>query len=272
MFFLCNSLPKVLGHLTFISKGTPGCAEDCCFTACLILPCRSPVDVAQFPLLAAADSQHPSHPPPPPPSLPWQKLRSALTPPPPGRPPLRRISWVTGHPSPRLASPPSPCPTPPPRCIQLLKNNRCSRVCRGRAVWWELCPSWLLTVIGAPGLTPTDPSPHLWTPAPLCLLSRSLSTCLIWGLLLFKASLQCPSRWPSNSLISTKRCLCLFELRLYLTSWVSAHINICSHCDVLSMFGWAQSRLAGTWSDIKKEQPSLHCCGFKEMSDKYWHL
>lgn len=67
MFFLCNSLPKVLGHLTFISKGTPGCAEDCCFTACLILPCRSPVDVAQFPLLAAADSQHPSHPPPPPP-------------------------------------------------------------------------------------------------------------------------------------------------------------------------------------------------------------
>lgn len=60
MFFLCNSLPKVLGHLTFISKGTPGCAEDCCFTACLILPCRSPVDVAQFPLLAAADSQHPT--------------------------------------------------------------------------------------------------------------------------------------------------------------------------------------------------------------------
>lgn len=58
MSFLCNSLPKVLCHLTFISKGTPGCAEDCCFTACLILPRWSPVDVAQFPLLAAADSQH----------------------------------------------------------------------------------------------------------------------------------------------------------------------------------------------------------------------
>lgn len=58
MFFLCNSVPKVLGHLMFISKGTPNCAEECCFTTCLILPCWSPVDVAQFPLLAVADSQH----------------------------------------------------------------------------------------------------------------------------------------------------------------------------------------------------------------------
>lgn len=109
MFFLCNSLPKVPGHLTFISKGTPGCAEDCCFTACLILPCRSPVDVAQFPLLATADSQHPSQPPPhllPPPFAALAKaplsFNPATTRPAPSQKNL--LSHWTPLASPRLAS------------------------------------------------------------------------------------------------------------------------------------------------------------------------
>lgn len=74
----------------------------------------------------------------------------------------------------------SDSPRAPPQCIQLLKNNRCSRVYRGRAVWWEQCPNRLLTVIRPPLpanvqlVTPADPSPYLWTPSHLCLLSLSL--------------------------------------------------------------------------------------------------
>lgn len=194
--------------------------------------------------------------------LPWQKFsfnsphRSAPS-------HKNLLSHWTPLSSPRLSLPPSPCPTrphAPPRCVQLLKNNRCSRVCRGRAVWWELCPSWLQTVIGAPGLTPTDPSPHLRTPAPRCLPSGSLCTCAICGrssLLQFKPSLECPSHWPVQ-----------FQL---IQPTVTVFILIKALFALTVMFclsGWTHSRLVATRVTLKTVL--LHCCRFQETSDKYW--
>lgn len=238
----------------------PGCAEDCCFTACLILPRRSPVDVAQFPLLAAADSQHP-------PSLssstaevlrlPWQKFSSSS----PRRPATSHKNLLSHWTplssalvtSPRLCLTDATRPRAPPRLVRLLKNNRCSRVC---AVCWELSPSWLQTVIGAPGLTPTDPSPHRRTTAPLCLPPGSRSTCVICGtgsLLQFETSLERPSRCLVHfSLIQQTVPVLILVGALFDVMTLGPHIRVCSRCDCGSEFDtYCQSGVVWFKSDLQ---------------------